>query len=161
MRMFTVSKRERRVIEEQIARWSSLGRKELVGLKTFEISQDKALFMTDSVIAVKVKGEIIPSLTDPKTIDLLPKVVVDEGAVRHIFNGADVMRPGIVSFETPFSEKAVVLVVEEKFKRPMAVGISLVSSEEAQKMDKGVVVKNLHNLGDDILKSIKEISNEG
>jgi len=71
------------------------------------------------------------------------------------------MRPGIVSFEIPFSEKAVVLVIEEKFKRPMAVGISLVSSEEAKKMAKGIIVKNLHNLGDDILKSIKEINNEG
>ena len=161
MRTFTVSKREKRVVEEQIARWSSIGRKELDGLKTYEISQDKVLFMTDSIIAVRVKGEIIPSLADPKMLELLPKVVVDEGAVRHIFNGADVMRPGIVSFEIPFSEKAVVLVVEEKFKRPMAVGISLVSSEEAKKMAKGIVVKNLHNLGDDILKSIKEISNEG
>jgi len=60
MRMFTVSKREKRVVEEQIAKWSSLDRKELDGLKTYEISQDKALFMTDSIIAVRVKGEIIP-----------------------------------------------------------------------------------------------------
>ena len=116
--------------------------------------------MTDSIIAVKVKGEIIPSLTDPKLLDLLPKVVIDTGAVRHIFNGADVMRPGIVSFES-FSEKTVVLVVEEKFKRPMAVGISLFGSEEAKKMVKGIIIKNLHNHGDEILKSIKEINNEG
>ncbi len=160
MRMFTVSKREKRVVEEQITRWYSLGRGELDGLKTYEISQDKALFMTDSIIAVKVKGEIIPSLTDPKLLDLLPKVVIDTGAVRHIFNGADVMRPGIVSFES-FSEKTVVLVVEEKFKRPMAVGISLFGSEEAKKMVKGIIIKNLHNHGDEILKSIKEINNEG
>ncbi len=160
MRMFTVSKRDKKVVEEQITRWYSLGRGELDGLKTYEISQDKALFMTDSIIAVKVKGEIIPPLTDPKLLDLLPKVVIDSGAVRHIFNGADVMRPGIVSFES-FSEKTIVLVVEEKFKRPMAVGISLFSSEEAKKMVKGITVKNLHNHGDEILKSIKEINNEG
>ena len=55
----------------------------------------------------------------------------------------------------------MVLVVEEKFKKPMAVGISLFNSEEARKMIKGIIIKNLHNHGDEILKSIKEINNEG
>lgn len=159
MRTYTVSKRERRIIEEKVAKWSSTSRKDLDGLKTCEISEDKAYFIIDTIIAVRVKGEIIPSLTDTKILDVLPKIVVDEGAVRHIFNGADVMRPGIVSFEKSFSEKEIVLVVEENYKRPMAVGLSLVNSDEAQKMEKGVVVKNLHNLGDDISKSIKEVEN--
>ena len=84
-----------------------------------------------------------------------PAVVVDKGAVPHITRGADVMRPGIVSFEGDFKEGDVVLVKSENLKFPIAVGVALYSKDEAERMKRGRVVKNLHYLGDDLFKLCK------
>ncbi len=80
-----------------------------------------------------------------------PSVVVDEGAVPRILNGADVMRPGIKEFKGSF-KKGDVVVIRDLKGRAIAIGIALVGSDEAMQMQKGKVVKNVHYLGDDIWK---------
>ncbi len=86
----------------------------------------------------------------------LPRVVVDKGAVKPVSNGADVMRPGIVRYDE-FDKGSVVVVVEETRELPLAVGVSMVSSQELEGMKKGRVIKNVHHVGDkiwDVCKSI-------
>ncbi|ABU81206.1 RNA-binding protein, containing PUA domain [Ignicoccus hospitalis KIN4/I] len=84
-----------------------------------------------------------------------PSVVVDKGAVPYVTRGADVMRPGIISFEGDFKKGDVVLVRSENLKFPIAVGLALYDKEEAEKMERGKVIKNLHYLGDDLFKLCK------
>jgi len=80
------------------------------------------------------------------------KVVVDEGAMPHIINGADVMKPGIVEADESIKVGDFVYVVVEKKETPLAVGIALVDGREMVG-GKGKAVKNIHHLKDKIWKT--------
>lgn len=77
-------------------------------------------------------------------------VTVNEGAVRPIESGADVMAPGILLFEEkcPSFENEEVLGVYVVDRGIFAVGISLVSSQEMKASRSGPVVRILHVAGD-------------
>ena len=77
----------------------------------------------------------------------LPSITVDQGAVRPISRGADLMRPGIIEMDE-FKTGDVVVVVEPTRKLPLAVHQALYSSTEIASMEKGRVSKSLHHLGD-------------
>ena len=96
------------------------------------------------------REEAIPVLWNEE-VKHLPKLTVDLGAVKFIASGADVLRPGVVEWES-FKEGDAVVVVDEKHKVPIAVGIALVNSEALENMEKGKVVKNLHHIGDALWK---------
>jgi len=80
------------------------------------------------------------------------KVVVDEGAMPHIINGADVMKPGIVEADENIKAGDFVYVVVEKKETPLAVGIALVDGKEMIG-GKGRAVKNIHHLKHKIWKA--------
>ncbi len=80
------------------------------------------------------------------------KVVVDEGAMPHIINGADVMKPGIVEADENIRVGDFVYVVVENKETPLAVGIALVNGCEMIG-GKGKAVKNIHHLKDKIWKT--------
>ncbi len=102
-----------------------------------------------------IEGKLVPVLTGQKVEG--PGVVVDQGAVKHIVNGADVMRPGITQFKGDFKKGDVVLVYAETLPFPIAVGEALYSKEEMEKMERGKVVKNLHHLGDELYEAVKQL----
>ena len=77
------------------------------------------------------------------------RVVVDEGAVKFIINGADVMRPGIVHADEGIKKGEFCHVVAEKKLTPLAIGIALVDGSEMVG-GKGKAVKNIHHLDDKI-----------
>lgn len=86
----------------------------------------------------------------------LPLVVVDLGAVPFVLNGADIMRPGIVSTDF-FTRNALVAIAAipqnvsaEKTgtTKAIAVGKALVSSEELTTFEKGRCIQTLHYVGD-------------
>jgi PUA domain protein len=104
---------------------------------------------------VKAQENIFPTLTFDEYSALLPKVVVNMGAVPHVCNGANVMAPGIVRLEGEFKEDDFVLVVDEKHGKPLAIGKIIYNSEAAKKVARGVVVKNIHHVGDRIWNFIK------
>jgi len=79
------------------------------------------------------------------------KVVVDRGAMPHIINGADVMKPGIIYADESIKKGEFVYVVVEEKETPLAVGIALVDGKE-MKNGKGKAVKNIHHLKDKIWK---------
>ncbi len=80
------------------------------------------------------------------------KVVVDEGAMPHVINGADVMKPGIVEADERIKEGDFVYVVVEGKETPLAVGIALVDGKD-MKGGKGRAVKNIHHIKDRIWKT--------
>jgi PUA domain protein len=92
-----------------------------------------------------------PTLKAALTMEMKSKyVVVDMGAVRFMANGADVMSPGIVDADPYLVEGDVVVVVDETHRKPLAVGISLISGPEMVENDKGKAVKTIHFIGDPI-----------
>ncbi|MDK2989107.1 MAG: hypothetical protein PWR16_636 [Methanoculleus sp.] len=78
------------------------------------------------------------------------RVVVDAGAVRFVANGADAMRPGIVSISPDVRAGHPVQVVEERHGKPLAVGIALFDAADMERQEKGKSVKSIHYVGDDI-----------
>ena len=75
-------------------------------------------------------------------------VIVDMGAVKFLVNGADVMAPGIVDADIDIKENDQVWICDEKNKKPIAVGIALISGEQMIKDSKGKAVKTIHYVGD-------------
>jgi len=78
----------------------------------------------------------------------LKKVVVDMGAVKFVCNGADIMRPGVREIDDGIAEGMLVQVIDEKNRKPLAVGKALFSSEGMKARAQGKVIKNLHYVGD-------------
>lgn len=98
-----------------------------------------------------------PFFTVLGAIELSPHkrlVVVDSGAVRFVVNGADVMKPGIVSADPEIAVGDLVVVVEERHNKPLAIGRALVAGTEMK--GEGKAVKSLHHVGDAIWKGLEE-----
>ena len=111
--------------------------------------EDGAVFVRlDGFEFVKAGDSFFPFLGSQATVALFPSATVDEGAIKFMLNGADVMRPGIKKFDAWGPAGKMVVVKEEKKGRAIAAGPSAVSSSEAEGMTKGGCVKNLHHVGD-------------
>jgi len=102
----------------------------------------------DGLTFVQMQDGFLPFLGSKETVDHFPSATVDEGAIKFVLNGADIMRPGIKSFDKWGESGSVVIVKEEKKGRVIAVGRAAVSSEEAATMTKGVCLRNIHHVGD-------------
>ncbi|MEZ0318732.1 MAG: RNA-binding protein [Pyrobaculum sp.] len=114
------------------------------------------------IVAKELGEHLIPTLylihksEKVKLLPPYPKAVVDAGAVKHIINGADVMRPGIRELSGEFNKGDVVLVADEKG-RAIAVAVALFSKSEIEQMQKGKVLINLHYIGDKIWRASLEM----
>jgi len=102
----------------------------------------------DSLTFVRANDRFVPFLGSPAVLELFPSAVVDEGAIKYLLNGADVMRPGIRKFEDWGAPGSFVVVREEKKGRAIAIGLSTISGAEASGLTKGICLKNLHHVGD-------------
>ncbi|HEC88400.1 MAG TPA: DUF1947 domain-containing protein [Thermoplasmata archaeon] len=78
-------------------------------------------------------------------------VMVDDGAIKFILNGADVMAPGIIKADEEI-QKGDAVWIKDMRDIPLSVGIALVDGMEMTKADKGKAVKNIHYIGDEIWK---------
>lgn len=78
------------------------------------------------------------------------RIVVDMGAIPYMINGADVMRPGIVSVSDDVRAGSPALVVDESHDKPLAVVIPLYEAAEIIALEKGKAAKNLHYIGDEL-----------
>ncbi len=101
-------------------------------------------------ILFKADDKILPTLHFTEYIVGAPKIVVDMGAVPYVCKGATVMAPGIVHIEGDFGKGDLVLVVDVKFGKSLALGESLIDAETAKQTKKGPVVKTLHFVSDKI-----------
>jgi len=99
---------------------------------------------------------LVPFLGKTELVQKFPTVTVDMGAIRFVCNGAKVLRPGIVAFDS-FKKGDVVAVKDQTHGKLLAVGLALEDSETAKSMAKGYVVDNLHHVGDKVWEAAKEI----
>ncbi len=95
---------------------------------------------------------VVPLLKFLQTQELLKKITVDMGALKFILNGADIMRPGIVAVDEDIQKEEPVVIIDEKNKKPIAVGIALVDGKELLALKTGKVIKTIHYVGDALWK---------
>ncbi len=75
---------------------------------------------------------------------------VDEGAIRFLANGADVMAPGVTGADPSMSDGDWVYVRDGRHRRPLVVGRALMSGPDMVVADNGKAVRTLHYVGDRI-----------
>jgi len=94
-----------------------------------------------------------PFFTVRGAMELEPQrhlVTVDMGAVQFIRNGADVMSPGIIHADEDIRPQDFVVVIDERYKKPLGVGVALITGSEMIRHTKGKAVRILHHVGDKI-----------
>lgn len=110
-------------------------------------------FLDGRPLILRTKSGLLPSLKFDEVINSLPKIVVDMGAVAHLANGAHVMRPGIREIRNDFAKGELLLIVDEKFGKSIALGFADADSTVMKSANKGKVVMNVHYVGDELWKS--------
>lgn len=119
----------------------------------FALVDNKILLINNVPAFFYYEEKIIPTLMTLQKHALLKKITVDMGAVRFMVNGADVMRPGIVEIDLGITQNQVVMIIDEKNKKPIAIGITLYTGEEIRAQTTGKVIKTIHYIGDSIWNS--------
>ncbi len=101
------------------------------------------------VVAMEIGDE--PFLTLKGLLKYQPAkshVVVDEGAISFLYNGADVMAPGVVDADPDIDTGDIVWVKEIKYGRPLVVGRALMQGKEMVESEQGKAVETIHHLND-------------
>lgn len=131
-------------------------------IEIFKVQRCEIFIVKGIPLLVKLEGELLPTLLFREALFFLPKVVVDMGAVPHVCNGADIMAPGIVKIEGDFNKGDLVLVVDERHGKPIALGRAFLDSNLAKMLRKGRTVENIHYVGDEVWNIMKKfIRNKG
>jgi PUA-domain protein len=106
-------------------------------------------------LLARSEGLLFPTLTFEEFFPLMPRLVVDMGAIPYVCKGADVMAPGVVSINGQFKENDVLLITDVRHGKPLAVGVALFSSEAMKTVKRGKTVKTLHYVGDKLWNHLK------
>lgn len=125
----------------------SFGEKDVVDLA--EGPEFEAVFVNGKILAFTPDGT--PFLTVRGLLEYRATkrfVTVDMGAVRFVYNGADVMGPGIVDADPGIGEGDLVWVRDVNNLRPLAVGRALMDSAAMKLKTKGKAVASVHHVGD-------------
>jgi PUA domain protein len=134
-------------IEQEFGTANFFSKKDEVEIK------DNIYYKNKQPVLFEQGGRLFPTLKCLLDNGLkLKQIVVDMPAVPFVAKGADIMRPGIVELDSEIEKNEIIVIVDEKNKKPLAIGISLFSGEELEKMDKGKVIKMIHYVGDEIWK---------
>jgi PUA domain protein len=120
-----------------------------------EVDAVKLIFVDGKPLMLQLMEKLFPTLIFLEALKRLPHITVDVGAIPHICNGADVMAPGIRKIEGAFQSGDTVVIIDEKYGKPIALGLTMVSSETMKNMKKGKVVENVHFVGDKVWRFIK------
>ena len=163
MKKSILSKRESSVIKDIIRKnWppSAHNFDNEKNFISYEIDKGQRIICTKAFTAVQIDSEtIVPFLGTVQILTAFPTVVVDMGAIKFVCNGAKIMRPGIVKFDT-FKKGDLVTVKDVKFSKTLAVGRALEDSIISIQNEKGYVIDNLHYIGDPFWEYYKEIAPE-
>jgi malignant T-cell-amplified sequence len=123
--------------------------------------------LDDSVLAIifdrqlklyfgrRSKEVYFPLLKDEQILPRMSNATVDMGAVRFVCNGANIMRPGIVSYVGDFKKGDLLSIKEMSHLKAIAVGRALEDRAHSERMTKGPAIENLHYVGDKFWEALK------
>jgi len=164
IKRLSVRKREGKRLLREISQNLGIDAEKVFGSKPrieiVETMKGKIYLIDGAPLLAMFESIIFPTLFFTRHISRLPKIIMDMGAVPYICNGADVMAPGIVEINGDFEEGALVTVIDERNKRPIAVARALFDSEKMRILKKGKVFKNLHYVGDEIWNLMKDYKSD-
>ena len=148
-------KEVRQLLKEFVERFpSSEPRLRSAGIfEELPVAENRVFFVDGKPLILRFQSGLLPSLKFDELINGLPQIVVDMGAVAHVANGAQIMRPGIKQFKGNFGKGDLVVIVDEKFNKAIALGLAEIDSEAMKSQTKGKVITNLHYVGDELWKS--------
>jgi PUA-domain protein len=126
-----------------------------VHIELDEVERIEVFIVIGRPLIARYDGTLFPTLTFEEFFSTAPKIVVDMGAVPYVCKGADVMAPGVVAVKGKFEVGNVLLVVDERHDKPLAVGVALFSSEVMKEVNRGKTVKILHYVGDRLWNYLK------
>jgi PUA-domain protein len=109
----------------------------------FMVNKKPLLLATEDWVFPTLKGALQSPFPERR-------VVVDAGAIPYVVNGADIMRPGIVSVTDDVKANAPVQIVDERHGKPLAIGIALFDAPGLRASTAGKMVKKFHHVGDEI-----------
>jgi len=124
-------------------------------VEEIDVENGKLYILDNKPFAVSTASGLFPSLMNDDVLKTLPSITVDMGAIPHICNGADIMRPGIKVINGEFEKGAVLLVKDIKFGKSIGICIAEVSSGSMQTMGKGKAAQNVHYVGDSFWQAMK------
>jgi len=129
-----------------------------VGFEVVEMESVEMYLVDGKPILARTGESLYPTLVFDELFALVSKVVVDMGAVPYVCKGANVMAPGIRRLEGDSKKGDLVLVVDEKHHKALAIGEILYDSEEARKIKQGIIVKNIHFVSDKTWNLVKALT---
>lgn len=161
-RRYPLKAKEAKQIVEEASKKLRLDLEALFGAKAnVEVVESDVgeIYLVDGKpVLFKAGDRVLPTLLFIEFIAKAPKIVVDMGAIPYVCKGATVMAPGIVRIEGEFGKGDLVLVVDMKHGKALALGESLMDAAAAKTTKKGPVVKTLHYVSDKVWDYIKTLS---
>ena len=119
----------------------------------------RLLFREDEAVALLAGDAIAPTVRGLLAFPAQKRyVTVDMGAVPFVYNGADVMAPGIVEADLGIRVGDLVWVRDEKNHRPLAIGRAIMDGPTMAKEERGKAVETIHHVGDDLWRLDEEES---
>ena len=121
-------------------------------IEWIKLGNNEEIYAIEGRLAFWLKDdEFIPLLSFLLKHDLPFKhVVVDEGAIKFVAKGADIMRPGIIKIDSNIEKDDIVLIRDPNHHKVLAVGRAMFDAAEMEKKEKGKVIKAVHSLADKI-----------
>ncbi len=116
-----------------------------------EAGSFRILLRDDEAFALLVAEDIAPTVRGLLAYPASKRqVTVDMGAVPFVYNGADIMAPGIVDADPGIRPGDVVWIRDEKNRRPLAVGRAVMDGPTMAREEHGKAVETIHHVGDDL-----------
>jgi len=151
-----ISKSETVDIMKQISETWNVELPKIKNLRFHHLSDNEIIITGNGITAIKIDDKILPHLSETELLKKFPFVVVDVGAIKFVCKGANVMRPGITKLSN-FENDEIVCVIEESNNKFLSIGITKMSSDEANSTKTGIVIENLHYISDKYWETKKEI----
>jgi PUA domain protein len=131
-----------------------------VGVKAFDecaavdladAQRFEVVIFENTVVGVMLEGKAFPTVRGLLRWPASRRFVsIDEGAIKFICNGADVMGPGITEADPAIAVNDPVWVRDARHKKPLAIGKALADGAALASKAPGKAVKNLHYIGDEL-----------
>lgn len=117
-----------------------------------KLDQNEILYAIDNTLTFWLKDDkLIPLLSYlMKHPNPFKFVKVDQGAIKFVSKGANVMRPGIMTIDSTIKKGDIITILDPQHDRVLAVGEALYDAEEMEKQEGGKVIKCIHSLTDNI-----------
>lgn len=158
MKSYMLSKNKgSEITDRMLQHWPNKPKFNPKKILSIDVDIDQSLLISKEFTAIKIGEDVLPFLKMDDLLKTYGKIVVDKGAIRFVCNGANVMRPGVVTVEGNFELDDIICVKDVQFGKILAIGFALKKSSEIKDISKGIVMKNMHYVGDKFWEAHKSI----